>query len=323
MADEITDSMASQKAGAGSALPGLLLAAVVAVVFLTAIFAFQVRETEYAIVTTFDRITSLPAPGLRFRLPYPIQKVYRIDKRLRVFGGNEGKIEETYTADGKNIIVGTYALYRVKEPEVFFKNVRNEIGAEDRLNSLLRNARLSVIGRHPFADFVNTDPKKMRMAAVESEILAECKEAAEKNYGIEVKSIGIKFLGLPESITGKVFERMKAEREKLATQYRAEGRRIAEEIQAKADKEKSMRLTEAEAEARRIRGEGDAKSAEFYAVFKKDPELAAFLRKLEALKKTLDSKTTLILDTSTPPFDLLGGSYGKLLNNDAPAAAGK
>ena len=324
MADGTTDTAVPRGGGVGSALPGLLLAAVVAVVFLTAIFAFQVRETEYAIVTTLDRINpNLPEPGLRFRLPYPIQKVYRIDKRLRVFAGNEGKIEETYTADGKNIIVGLYTLYRVKDPVLFFKNVRNEVGAEDRLNSLLRNAKLSVIGRHQFADFVNTDPKKMKMAVIEGEILTECQKAAETNYGIEIKSVGIKLLGLPESITSKVFERMKAEREKLATQYREEGRRIAEEIKAKADKDKTMRLADAEADARRIRGEGDAKAADFYSVFKQDPELAAFLRKLEALKKTLDGKTTLILDTGTPPFDLLGGAYGKILDAGPVADSGK
>ena len=207
----------------------------------------------------------------------------------------------------------------MKTPRLFFLNVQNESGAEDRLNSLLRNAKLSVIGKHQFSEFVNTDPKKMRISAVEEEILAECKAAAETNYGIEIVSVGIKFIGLPESVTSKVFDRMKVEREKLATQYREEGKNIAEKIKAKADSDKTMKLAEAEAEARRIRGEGDAKAAEFYAVFKKDPELAAFLRKLESLKKAMDAKTTLILDTSTPPFDLLGGEYGKLLDNTASA----
>jgi len=117
-------------------------------------------------------------------------------------------------------------------------------------------------------------------------------------------------LGLPEAITRKVFDRMRKERERIAERYRAEGESRAAEIRAKADLEKDRILAEADANAKRIRGQGVAEAAKYYTVFQKKPELAIFLRSLDALETTLKKRTTLVVDPRTPPYDLLVSPKG-------------
>jgi len=154
-------------------------------------------------------------------------------------------------------------------------------------------------------DLINIDPTKVKIQAIEKEILDGIQGIAMDKYGINVTNVGFKHLGFPELVTTKVFDRMKAERDRKSEKYRAEGKRDAQKIKSEADLQASAKLVQAEAEAKRIRAEGDRSAAEYYAVFGKNPELAAFLRKLESLRQTITEKTTLILDTRTPPYDLL------------------
>ncbi len=119
--------------------------------------------------------------------------------------------------------------------------------------------------------------------------------------------VGIRRILLPEAITAKVFERMRAEREEIAERFRSEGEGEAIRIRAEADSERDQVLARAEANAKRIRAEGDAEAAEHYKIFEEDPELAMFLRKLEVLEETLKEKATVVLGPDTQPFDLLQG----------------
>ena len=136
-------------------------------------------------------------------------------------------------------------------------------------------------------------------------MLSHIKTDALDVYGIDVRFLGIKHIGLPETVTSKVFDRMKAERETEVQKILAEGDAISTQIRAQAEKESVELLAEAENKAKRIRAQGDAEAAKNYAVFKQNPQLASFLRKLESLKNTLSDKSVLILDTDTAPFDLL------------------
>lgn len=287
--------------------PTIILGVVVAIIFLLTIFTFQVNTTEYAVVTTFGKITStnLP-PGLHFRLPYPIQQVTKYDNRYRCFDGTIGKIEETYTADGKSVVIGTYVIYKIADPALVLKRFGREEKVEERLTSRLRTEKNAVIGKYSFKELVNTDEKLIKLNEIEKEIFEGIVGQAKTEYGIEIKSVGIKFLGIPEKISEKVFERMTSERNVLAENYRSEGKKIAKKIKDEADNKRKQMLADAEAEARNIRAEGDAKAAAFYSVFKEEPKLAEFLRKLESLRKIAPEKTTLILNTKDyPPFDIL------------------
>ena len=148
----------------------------------------------------------------------------------------------------------------------------------------------------------------MQFEEIEQQMLTNSVQSEAANrYGIAVQFLGIRKIGLPESITEKVFARMKGEREVIADGYRAEGDAEAIKIRAAADSQRKQLLAQAEADAKHIRAEGDAKAAESYQVFEKNPELAMFLRKLEVLEGTLKKKSTVVLSTETEPFDLLQG----------------
>ena len=298
-------------------LPTIILGIVVAVIFLLTIFTFQVDTTEHVVVTTFGKITSEKlAPGLHFRLPYPIQQIIRYDNRFRCFDGSVGKIEETYTADGKSVVIGTYVIYRITEPAVVLKRFGTDEKVEERLTSRLRTEKNAVIGKYSFKEPINTDEKILKLSQIEDEILKGIAAQAKNEYGIEIKNVGIKFLGIPEKISEKVFERMTAERNVLAENYRSEGKKIAKQIKDEADNKRKQMLADAEAEARNIRAEGDAKAATFYSVFKEEPKLAEFLRKLESLRKVAPEKTTLILNTKDyPPFDILNPENTPLIKD--------
>ena len=105
--------------------PTMLLGLIVAVVLLTAVFSFQLNQTEVAVVTTFGRPAVVTEPGLHFRWPFPFQKVYRFDKRIRCYEGSSGKLEETVTSDGHNIIVGIYVNYQISDVELFFSKLKD------------------------------------------------------------------------------------------------------------------------------------------------------------------------------------------------------
>ncbi len=285
--------------------PTLLLGLIVSIVFLLAIFTFQVKSTETVVVTTFGKISGVKDAGLHFCWPYPVQQIHRFDNRYHCFDGSTGKIEETNTADGQPIIAEIFVVYKVADPEKLFRSLGGIPQAEDKINSQMRTVKTGVLGKYKFDELVSTDPSKMKLDAIEQEMKKSIAPIVLGQYGISVEYVGIKALGLPEKNTENVFNRMKAERNVVAEQYRADGKREAQTMRNQADNDRKLKLAKAEAEAKQIKAEGDAKAATFYAVFKEEPELAAFLRKLESMRKILPSKTTLILNTNYAPFDLL------------------
>ena len=284
--------------------PTMLLGLLVALVLLTAVFSFQVNQTEAAVVTTFGRPAVVDAPGLHFRWPFPFQKVYFFDRRIRCYEGSSGKLEETATRDGHNIIAGIYVNYRISDAKEFFSKLTDVTGAEDFLNNRMRSAKNTAFGQYDFSQIVNTDPQKLKLAEIQ-EMIRRTLTADTAGYGIAIVGVGINNLGVPKNITQKVFDRMIAERKQFADKSLAEGKREAKEIRIGAEREKTITLAKAEAEAQKIRAEGDAAAAEYYAVFKEQPELAEFLRKLDALRVVMRGRTTLVFDTAVPPFDLL------------------
>ncbi|MFA7230289.1 MAG: protease modulator HflC [Victivallaceae bacterium] len=285
--------------------PTMLLGIIVAAIFLLVIFSYQINMTQTAVLTTLGSIDeNIPEPGFHFRWPYPIQIIFKFDSRSRCFDGNVGKLEETLTADGQNIIVGVFVIYKIADVKQFFTSLENVPNAENQLNIWMRGIKDANFGRYKFNQLINTDPKKMKLREVEAQILQELATKAA-SYGIAVESVGISSLNIPKSISEKVFERMIQERNVVAAGFRAEGAKEAEQIKIETNSKKLDILTNAEAQAKEIRAKGDAEAAQYYIVFKKSPELAAFLRKLDSLRKVMKSKTTLILSTNTAPFDLL------------------
>lgn len=273
-------------------------------VFLLLLFLFQVRQTEVAVVTTFGKATRpITEPGLYLKWPWPIQKVTKLDHRLQPF---EGKFEETFTRDERSLLIMVFIGWRIEDPALFYSRFAggSTIEAERSLDNIVRTHKNAAVGRHNFADFISTEAGDLKFDQIEKEIHEGVQRDA-KSQGIAVEIARIKRLGIPESVTEKVFDRMRAERAKEVARLKAEGEKEAITIRSAADRERDRMLAEAEAQATRIRGEGDAEAARSFSVFQQDPELAVLILKLNALEATLKERSTLIVDPRTPPFDLL------------------
>jgi membrane protease subunit HflC len=183
------------------------------------------------------------------------------------------------------------------------------------LEGMIRSAKSAVIGRHALSDFVSAD-RAVKFAQIEGEILETLQaQLAGNNYGMDVAFLGFKRLGLPESVTQSVFDRMKSERNVLSSRSRFEGEAEAQKIRSEADRRAAELSADAEAKATRIRGQGEAAAAQTLPVFQQEPELAAFLIRLGALEASLTDRTTLIFDQNSPPFDLLNGGATNALGN--------
>ena len=286
----------------------LITGGILLFIFVMILFAFQVRQTEVAVVTTFGRYSESSTktdPGLYFRLPWPIQNVYKFDNRIQNF---ERKFEQTTTRDARNLLVTIYIGWRIADPQIFLQRFDGDVNkAKQNLENLVRDAKNGVIGQHPFSDLISTNPEQLKFEAIQNEMLTSIQGKAKENYGIEVKMVGIKQLGLPEAITGKVFERMREERQRLVKRYQGEGEARAIEIRAEADRQRREILAEAEAKATVMMGQAQAEANKYYEEFEKAPELAVFLLQLKALREATADKTTLILDPNTKPFNLLRG----------------
>lgn len=282
----------------------LVIGTALLALFLLLLFLFQVRQTEVAVVTTFGKATRpISEPGLYFKWPWPAQKVTKLDKRLQ---SSEGKFEETLTGDNRSLIIMMFSGWRIADPALFYS--RSDGGsipeAERSLENILRAAKQAVVGRHPFAHFISVNPADLKFDEIEKEILAAVQNDA-KALGIAVELARIKRVGLPESVTEKVFDRMKAERTTEIERLRSEGQKEAIEVRSDADLQRDRLLADADAQAARIRSEGDAEAAKSFSVFQQNPELAGLILKLGALEATLKERATLIVDPRTPPFDLL------------------
>ena len=288
----------------------LVIGAVLILIFALLLFTFQVRISEVAVVTTFGKPTreiKEPRAFPFFKWPWPIQKVYKFDKRIQTF---EDPFTEDLTADGNTLNTMVYVGWRITDPMVFFLRFAggSVTEAEKTLEGILRTAKSGTVGRHPLSDFVNVDERQLKFDAIENEIKSIVQSQLQaNNYGIQVEFLGIKKIGLPESVTQAVFDQMTQERQRLVSKAQYEGEAEAQTIRSVAERKAAEMLAAAEGEATRIRGQGEAEALESLKTFERNPELANFILGLRALEISLKERSTLILDQRTPPFNLFQG----------------
>ena len=271
------------------------------------LISFQVRETQSCLVMTFGKPDrQITEPGWYFKWPFPIQQVARYDSRMSVYSS---ETEETPTAGGEPIIVNTYVVWKISDPLEYYKATRGISvmdPEEELLRSRIRNTQNNIIGQHYFSEFVNSDPNRINFEKIENDMLEDLQKAvADAQYGIEIKALGIKQLKVSEEVSKKVFERMRTERIRIAEKYRAEGDSKVDQIEQEAQAISDQLLAAAEAMAKRIRGDGDAQAAQYYALLDEDPEFSNLLYALDALQKMFESGTTYVLPADTEPFSLL------------------
>ena len=281
----------------------ICLGVILGVVLVLSMFTFVVDQTQYVVLTQFGRpVKVYDQPGLKFKLPLPIQKVNRIDRRLLVF---ESRLLELLTKDKKNLVIKCYVCWRVLEPMHFFQAVGNRAMAEQRIEDVLIAKAGASLGGFEFEELLNSE-EQIKIPELEEKIRESIGEQVKKNFGIEIVKVGISRLQLPETNTYSVYNRMREERKAIANKYRAEGQEQASKIKAEADRQKAEIIAEAQKQAEIIKGEGEAEAVKIYAqTAGKDPEFFKFWRTLQVYKKILDEKTTLILSEDSELFKYL------------------
>lgn len=316
--------------------PVWMLVLLLLVVWMGAnLVCFQVQETEYVIVKHFgDPRRVIKEPGFAWRWPWPVEEVVRIDNRVKstdimdIMQG-EGPPESEYlTRDKKNVLVNFFLVWRVSDPLKFLVSVNDEIGAESRLADNLRSEMGAELGQYNLSDLVSTgepvsqdeymqgedeyaeilSPGETRIPEIMENITARARVVALENFGVEVLGVRMKRLNFPRQNKQAVFLRMEAERERIAIQYRSEGKEKAEKLMAEADRRKEELINAANRKAEEIRGRADAEATRIYAdAYGLDPEFYEFYQYLETYKRILNEDDVLVIPSDS---ELL-----KLLNN--------
>jgi membrane protease subunit HflC len=280
---------------------------------------FQVQFNQVAITRTFGKITPpdsstgespdvVTDPGLKWKWPWPIQRVTVYDNRIHV---SQTTGEETPTRDLKNVIVTTTIGWRIDDPYTFDINNTGLDDAEEKLKTRVRNDQKTVIAQYEFTNFVSTDPDELKYEEIERGLLRTVSEStADKQsvaelYGIKVEFIGIEQLTLPSRITESVFSAMQQERKAQAARYTSEGEAKAKSIKSEAESIANTIISFADARAEEIIDIGKRRSAEYNAVFREDESLQEFLLEIDYLGQILKERVTVLLK-GEPPFDLLG-----------------
>ncbi len=278
----------------------LLAIAIVVIVALIVISAavFTIDETEQVIVLQLGAyVKTIDEPGLNFKIPF-IQSLARMERRVLVA---DAPPTEFITLDKEWLVVDSYIRWRIVDPHLFFKAVTDEHIAKVRLNTVAVSKLREKLAGHNLWDIIGAQRKPiMDIVGMHTD------EIARRDFGIEVIDVRMKRVDLPRGVQEAVFARMRAERDRMAMESRAEGAQAAKKITAEADREVVVLLAEAERDSRILRGTGDAEAAAIYAAaFEQDPEFFAFVRSLEAYEKFLGGGATLVLSADSELFRFL------------------
>jgi regulator of protease activity HflC (stomatin/prohibitin superfamily) len=284
--------------------------AVIALLLLMAICAFQLRINEVAVVTTFGKPSVVTEPGFQWRLPWPVQQVRLFDNRTHVLAGMQ---EEITTSDSINLVVRPFLTWRIDDHLKFSKSLGTMTEAESVLRSSLSSLLGSVFVNHKLGDFIGVD-RLSGLAQIETEIRQAFEQQLPADYGLAVEFVGVSELVLPADNTNSVIERMKREHAAIAETIRIKGETEANIIRSRADSVGSARLADARAKAQDIRSTAMAEAAESYETFSEDVDFALFLRNLDALEDAM-GPATLIVDPSMPPFHMLLPDGGQVKDN--------
>ena len=277
-----------------------IIAAAVLLIIIVIVLSgsvFTVDETRQVIVTQLGKyVRTVTEPGLHFKVPF-LQNVHNFEDRVLEYDAAAAPI---ITSDKKHLVIDNYARWRIVDPLKLYQTVRNESGAQARLDDIVFSEIREELARHTLTEVVSVNRE-----AIMEKVHKQCDEKA-REYGIEVMDVRIKRADLPGEVAHSVYARMKAERQRIAKQYRSEGEEEAVKIRATTDKERTILLAESYRQAEKLKGDGDAEAIKVYAeAFEKDPEFYAFVRTLEAYERSLRRDTTIILPSDSEFFQYL------------------
>ncbi|WP_432746251.1 protease modulator HflC [Methylobacter sp. G7] len=272
-----------------------ILIGLAALLFVGMMCVFTVSETERAIKFRLGEIIKNDyEAGLYFKLPF-INNVKKFDKRIQTM---DAKPERFLTAEKKNVIVDSFVKWRIGNVGTFYTVVAGDIDqANLRLDQIVKDAFRGEFGKRNIKQLVSTDRQTIR------EILIKNAKPLAADLGMEIVDVQVMRIDLPSEVSSSVYLRMEAERERVAREFRSQGAEAAERIRADADRQRVVTMANAFRDAEKLRGEGDAKSAEIYAkAYGEDTEFFTFYRSLNAYKKTFSSSSMMVLDSDSDFF---------------------
>ena len=305
----------------------LIIIAIVIIVGLVVLrqALYVVDVTEQVIILRFGEVVDTKTqPGLSVKAPF-VDTVVRLDKRILRIDAPPVSMPDQ---DKENLVIDIYARYRITDPVQFRKTLQTESTARSRLGDIVTSTlrdrvalrdRTDIIGAKPLIDETGNpvvDDEGLPLVEgqeTRTEILDEVLQAVRQttqrdNFGIEMIDVRIKRADFPEAVTASIYTRMRAERNRIAAGFRAEGEEEDRKIRAATDRDRDVILAEAERESNKRRGEGEAEAISILAeALNREPELFAFLRSLESYQRIIRQQDTIILSSDAPLFDYLAG----------------
>jgi len=297
-----------------------------ALVVLLASSLYTLDETEQAVLTVFGAPAgeAVTAPGLHLKIPF-IQVVNRFDKRWLEFNGDPNQIP---TKDKKYLWIETYARWRVSDPLRFYQAVQDERGAQSRLDDIVDGATRNAVASYDVIELVRKSNRAFQateeLSGVEAseevdaevltgrakiaDVILQKAAAITPQFGVELVDVRFKRINYVESVQSKVFERMISERKRIAEKSRSEGAGRAAEIRGQKERDLLAASSEGYRKAQLLKGAADAKATAIFAqAYERDADFYAFLKSLETLEKTVDSKSVLVLSTESELLKYLKG----------------
>ncbi len=301
-----------------------------ALVIATAVYI--VPEGQQVVITRFGDPIGEPItePGLKFKVPF-VDTVKRFEKRFLAW---DGQVTEINTKEKRNILVDTYARWRITDPLVFLKRFQIEELAQTRLRGILNDAAKTAVAKYDLAELIRTtdreevldeslpaeeagsglEPIEVGREAIRQEILRNAQEGVE-DLGIEILDVQFKRINYVEQVRQSVYERMIAERRRIADRFRSEGEGVASRIRGDKERELEKIQSEAYRQAEEIRGKADAEATEIYAgAYDRSSDTRSFyefLKTMESYGETFDEETWMILSTDGDFYKYLVSSDGR------------
>ena len=287
---------------------GFILSSLLVAVALASSMLFVVDQRQFGVVYALGQIKSvITEPGLHVKLPPPFQNVSYVDKRLLTLKSSD--TEPTLTAEKQRVVIDWYVRWRISDPQAYIRNVGlDERAGTDQLKRVVRNSFQQEVNKRTVKELLSSQREQL-MADVKREVLAAVR-GADKPWGMDVVDVRITRVDYAETITKSVYDRMEAERKRVANELRSTGSADGEKIRADADRQREVLVAQAFRDAQKIKGEGDAEASRIYAQsFGKDPAFAQFYRSLEAYKSSFANKSDmLVLDPSSEFFKAMRSS---------------
>jgi membrane protease subunit HflC len=284
---------------------GAVLLGLIAVLLLASLSAFTVDQREYALVFRLGEIISVKkAPGLYFKVPM-VDNVRFFDNRILTLNWVEP--DRFITSEKKNVLVDSFVKWRIIDPAKYYVSVKgDELQTERRLSQTVNDGLRAEFGKRTIHDVVSGERSQIM------EILRQRADRDSRQMGIQVLDVRLKRVDLPQEVSESVYQRMEAERKRVANELRSQGAGAAEKIRADADRQREIIIAEAFREAQRTKGEGDAKASEIYAQsYGKNPEFYSFYRSLEAYRNSFKSKSdVLVLEPNSDFFKYMRDAGG-------------